>query len=240
MDKNDQDIEHGAGGAEKDVKKEVPGSLEQDMERQGSAVRRQILALEEQRRHRMKVIITAVAFLILFAGGIGGGYLFFLKMKTSQKPRASAVVEVPRKRLPSTEIVVFFPSEGRLASETREAPQSLSRTAMARATIEEFLKGPEGDIKSYVPEGARLLGIYDGADGILYIDISDSFRRNLRVDAILEYLLMRGIYESVLANVYGVADVKILIEGAEVETLGGHISLKRPLGETVAQTIVEE
>jgi spore germination protein GerM len=193
---------------------------------------------ERKKPGRLKLIITAVAFALLFAGGIGGGYVFFLK--TSPKEPVLTVPQAPRQRVSETEIVVFFPSEGRLASETRETPKSPSRTAMAKATVEEFLKGPQGDIKSYVPKGARLLGIYDGADGILYVDISDSFRRNLQVDAISEYLLMRGLYESILANVYGVADVKVLIEGAEVESLGGHMSLERPLGETVAQTIVEE
>jgi|GEM_PF-354149 len=200
-----------------------------------------------KRDGRLKITITAVVFAILFALGIGGGYYFIHKSNhhVVSAPAAPAtpsniVTEKPRQRTDSTEIAVFFPSEGRLKSETREAPKSASRTAMARATVEEFLKGPQGDIKSYVPEGARLLGIYDGADGILYVDLSDSFRRGLQVDAITEFLLVRALYESILANVYGVADVKILIEGAEVETLGGHISIKRPLGDTVAQTIVEQ
>lgn len=230
MDKNDNEIEQGAGLPEQ--------RPEPETDTQSSAVRQQILAQEQQRRHRLKVIITTVAFVVLFAGGIGGGYFFF--QKTTQKAQLKPVAEAPRHRGSETEVVVFFPAEGRLKSETREISAAISRSEIAKATVEEFLKGPGGNLKSYVPEGARLLGIYDGADGILYVDISDSFRRNLQVDAMAEFLLMRGLYESLLANVYGVGDVKILIEGAEVETLGGHISIRRPLGETVAQTIVEE
>jgi spore germination protein GerM len=187
---------------------------------------------------RYKRLITALAFLVLFAGGIGGGYFFFLK--TSPKARETGRTDVARPTGPVTEIQVYFPSEGRLKAENRAVPRAVSKRAAARATVEEFLKGPSSGIKSLVPQNSRVLGIYDGADGILYIDLSDEFRRNLQVDAISEFLLMRGLYESVLANVYGVADVKILIEGAEVETLGGHISLVRPLGDTVSQTLVEE
>lgn len=184
-----------------------------------------------------KVFITALVFVVLFAGGIAAGYFFF--MKTTKK----TVLKGPETARPAgaaTTIQVYFPVEDRLQAEDRQVPRPPSRLASARVTVEEFLKGPKTAGESYVPEGARLLGVYDGEDGILYIDLSDEFRRNLKVDALGEFLLLRGLYESVLTNVYGVADVKILIERAETETLGGHISLLRPLGETVSQTLVEE
>ena len=184
-----------------------------------------------------KIFITALVFLVLFAGGIAAGYFFF--MKTTQKTAIKGP-ETARPTGAATTIQVYFPVEDRLQAEDRQVPRPSSRLASARATVEEFLKGPKTAGKSYVPEGAKLLGVYDGEDGILYIDLSDEFRRNLKVDALGEFLLLRGFYESVLTNVYGVADVKILIERAETETLGGHISLLRPLGETVSQTLVEE
>ena len=40
---------------------------------------------------------------------------------------------------------------------------------------------------------------------------------------------MKGLYESVIANVQGVTDVKVLVDGKELETLGGHFYLKYPL-----------
>lgn len=185
-----------------------------------------------------KVFITVLVFLVLFAGGIAAGYFFF--MKTTQKKVFLKGPETARPAGAATTIQVYFPIEDRLQAEDRQVPRPPSRLASARVTVEEFLKGPKTAGKSYVPEGARLLGVYDGEDGILYIDLSDEFRRNLKVDALGEFLLLRGLYESILTNVYGVADVKILIERAETETLGGHISLLKPLGETVSQTLVEE
>lgn len=184
-----------------------------------------------------KRLFTALFFIVLFAGGVAGGYFFFLRAATEERDVGSRTAHRPEAGMAI--IQVYFPFEGRLNSEERQVPRPLSRLASARVTVEEFLKGPKEKEKSYVPEGARLLDIYEGEDGILYVDFSDAFRRNLEVDAISEFLLMRALYESVLTNVYGVVDVKLLIEGAEVETLGGHISLVRPLGDTVSQTIVE-
>lgn len=181
---------------------------------------------------------TAVVFLLLFAAGIAMGYLFFIKAS----PGKRAVAPAPTSdRGIYTTVQVFFPYEGRLQTEERKLPGALGRMSTAKATVEELLKGPSAeDARSYVPEGARLLNIYDGSDGILYIDLSDEFRRNFSGDALAEFLLLRGLYESILSNVYGVAEVKVLIEGAEVDTLGGHISLLRPLGETVSLTLIEE
>jgi spore germination protein GerM len=187
---------------------------------------------------RFKVLMTGLFFLVIFIAGLAAGYYFFLRTAPADRGSVSAISNRPEAGMAVLQL--YFPSEGRLSAEKRQVPRALSRIAIARATVEEFLKGPIGAKKSYVPEGATLLGIYDGEDGILYVDLSGAFRRNLEVDALSEFLLLQSLYESILTNVYGIVDVKILIEGAEVETLGGHVSLMRPLGYTVSQTTVQE
>jgi hypothetical protein len=79
-----------------------------------------------------------------------------------------------------------------------------------------------------------LLGLYKDASQVLYADLSDELRRNFQGDALDEYLLLKGIYETIISNLRDVQDVKILIEGKEAETLGGHLYLKFPLKNTVA------
>lgn len=139
-----------------------------------------------------------------------------------------------------TYLKVYYPYNGRLNMEERRVPRTESRMSIADATVLEFLKGPAGVTKSYVPEGAELLGIYPGQDGILYIDLSEGVRNTFQGDALAEFLLLRGLYESVLSNVYGVAGVKLLIEGREADSIGGHISISRALDEIVSYTIAEE
>jgi spore germination protein GerM len=182
-----------------------------------------------------RLLIGGIA-VVLLVGAIAGGYLLSLRAgKGATVPAASSG---PQAEMAT--IQVYFPVEGRLQHEERQVPRALSRLESARAAMEEFLKGPSGKAGSPIPEGATLLDIYDGEDGVLYVDLSDAFRRNLEVDALSEFLLLRALHESVLVNVYGVADVKVLVEGAEVETLGGHISLSRALGDIVTQTILQE
>jgi spore germination protein GerM len=99
--------------------------------------------------------------------------------------------------------------------------------------MEEYLKGPAGGKATSLPKNARLLGVYKGADRILYIDISGEFRRNFQGDAFAEFLLLKSLYESLISNVEDIQDVKVLIEGKEAETLGGHLYLVYPLKDIV-------
>jgi len=68
----------------------------------------------------------------------------------------------------------------------------------------------------------------------LYVDLSDEFRRNFQGDVLAEFLLLKGLYESLISNEQEIQDVKILIEGKEIETLGGHLLLTYPLREMVS------
>ena len=101
--------------------------------------------------------------------------------------------------------------------------------AIAEAAVEEYLKGPSSVAVSSIPRDVRLLGLYKDADRILYVDLSDEFRRNFQGDALTEFLILRGLYESLVSNIQDVQDVKVLIEGTERETLGGHLYLLYPL-----------
>ena len=79
-------------------------------------------------------------------------------------------------------------------------------------------------IRSYYAQNVKILGIYRDQNQILYIDLSDELRRNFQGDALDEYLLLKGMYETLVSNVQDFQDLKVLVEGKEIETLGGHFS----------------
>jgi len=136
-------------------------------------------------------------------------------------------------------IRVFFPSPGGLVPEERWVVPSEIQTRMVESAVLEYLKGPSEATTSFIPEGTRLLGLYRGSDGIIYMDLSHEFRSNFQGDAYGEFLLLRGLYESVMSNAEDVSGLKILIEGQEVDTIGGHISLQGTLGSAVSSTMLE-
>lgn len=182
--------------------------------------------------------LTVAAFALLFAAGLAVGY-FFYKGGFSLLRGGGRAATQSQTEATNTLLSLYFPVGNHLQFENREAEGAVSRMAIAAATVREFLKGPSGKAQSLVPADTRLLGIYAGDDGILYIDLSDEFRRNFHGDALSEFLLLKGLNETVLANVYGIDGVRVLIEGKEAESLGGHISLMSPLGQVVSGPMEE-
>jgi hypothetical protein len=176
-----------------------------------------------------------ILLVLLFTGGVTAGYLYFSKMGSQEKaaPEKSATTPQGEDLL---SLRVYYPVGVQLRMEERKAPRERGSTAIAEATVDQYLKGPAATPPGiqYLPAGARLLGAYEGTDGVLYLDLSDEFRRNFQGDAFAEFLLLKGLYESLISNVQDLRDVKVLIEGQEVETLGGHLFLLYPLKDMIS------
>lgn len=191
------------------------------------------------RINRPKLVWIGI-FLLLFIAGLTAGYFYFM---ARQRGHVHEVVkkkeETPQDPDLST-IRVYYPLKDRLVMEERRVRRQPSTAAMAGSVIEEFLKGPSIEQDSLVPEGVRLLSTFVGKDGILYVDLSDEMRRNFQGDAYAELLLLKGLYESVISNIAGIEDIKVLIEGKEIESLGGHISILYPLKNTVTLIMNKE
>lgn len=117
-------------------------------------------------------------------------------------------------------VKIFYPSEDGVTPEDRTVSNKPLPVAMADMVIEEYLKGLKEGLKD-----AKLLGVYRDRNNVLYIDLSDEFRRNFSGDARQEYHLLKSLFDTVVTNVAGTEDVRLLIEGREIESIGGHFSI---------------
>ncbi len=187
--------------------------------------------MKRNKRGRKKVFLTVI-LVLLFAGGLAAGYLFLsLGARQQKKQEKPSAAKIEQEIQGSSSLKIYYPVNGYLQMEERVVtPMILTKEDAARATVQEFLKGPAGMLDPAIPADTRLLGTYFGSDGVLFIDLSDAFRRNFQGDALTEYLLLRGLYESLLSNVSGIKDVRLLIDGNEMETIGGHMLANVPLG----------
>jgi hypothetical protein len=183
-----------------------------------------------------KNILGIVLLVCLFLGGVTGGYFYFSKIIVNEKTPAEAegLLNKPEDLF---SLRIYYPVREHLQVEERRLPRRNVPMAIAEATVEQYLKGPIDTKSSSIPKDTKILGIYKGADRILYVDLSDDFRRNFRGDVFTEFLLLKGLYQSIIANVEDILDVKILIEGKEIETLGGHLYLLYPLKDIVSSNL---
>jgi hypothetical protein len=107
------------------------------------------------------------------------------------------------------------------------------------------IKLAEGIVNEYLktlPQGAeelKLLGIFRDREDIYYVDLPAAFRSQLAgSDAALEHSILKALVLSLTTNIPSVRDVRILIDGKEVSSLGGHISLLLPLRALADQTVL--
>lgn len=117
-------------------------------------------------------------------------------------------------------VKIFYPSEDGVTSEDRTVSNKPLPVAMADVVVAEYLKGLKEGLKD-----AKLLGVYRDRNNVLYIDLSEEFRRNFSGDARQEYHLLKSLFDTVVTNVAGTEDVRLLIEGREIEGIGGHFSI---------------
>jgi hypothetical protein len=177
----------------------------------------------------------SLLLVLCIAGGVAGYLLFNRYYQLERRP--SSVGAVPSGSAQEEDLFnlrMFYPVGERLQMVERILPRRTKDTAITEAVIEEYFKGPGEGLASCIPQNVKLLGLYKGADQVLYVDLSDELRRNFQGDALQEYLLLRGLYESLISNLQDISDIKVLVEGREIETLGGHVYLKYSLKNTVS------
>lgn len=129
-------------------------------------------------------------------------------------------------------VLVYFPGAGLdgLVGEEREIFGTASPGDRAKQILADVVEGPTSeDASRAVPLGTRLLQVYVLEDGVAYVDFTDDLRRGLSGGSMAELLCVYSIVDSLALNVSEIKKVGILIEGRPIETLNGHVDLRRPL-----------
>jgi germination protein M len=122
-------------------------------------------------------------------------------------------------------ITLYFadPLEDKLVVEERAIPKV---TGIARATMEELIKGPVGlELESTLPANTKLLDINVREDGLAIVDFSDDLIKDLPATATAEKLALYSIVNT-LTQFPTVQEVEMRVEGKKIDTLLGHMQLE--------------
>ncbi len=139
----------------------------------------------------------------------------------------------------STQIHIYYPEDSELKKITIKSKQTFDAIKSTEVALTELFSGKNIPNRSSIPADVKLLGLYYGVDKILYVDVSSELKKNFQGDATAELMLLKSIFETVINNMEA-EDVKVLIDSAEAESLGGHFYLRYPLRRTVTQEIVTD
>ena len=97
-----------------------------------------------------------------------------------------------------------------------------------RQIIDALIQGPFSGLTRTIPASTEIRAIYID-DKIAYVDLSREVSVSHPGGVLSELMTIYSIVNTLVLNVDGVNQVKILIAGQETETLSGHIDIRFPL-----------
>jgi hypothetical protein len=142
-------------------------------------------------------------------------------------PAAPASAAVPR-----IKATLYFASEDgmRLVPAETEVPLAEGAVAQARSIVEAQLSAAApAPLVSTIPKGATLRGVFISQRNEAFVDLDPVIRSAHPGGTLQELMTVYTIVNALLTNLPNLQEVQILIGGQEVDTLAGHVDLRRPL-----------
>ncbi|MCA1583249.1 MAG: GerMN domain-containing protein [Acidobacteria bacterium] len=181
------------------------------------------------------IAATAVAVALAWALMVGLGRLLRTTdpavVDAVATPTAPASPADPP-AVPRIRATLFFASENgqQLVPVAREVPLAEGVVAQARAIVEAQISEPPPEpLASTIPSGTTLRGIYLSEANEMFVDLEGTIRNKHPGGSMNEIFTVYTIVNAVTVNLPDVPQVQLLIDGREVDTLAGHVDLRRPL-----------
>lgn len=171
-----------------------------------------------------------LTFALLMAAALATGtYIWTLKRHVRQAPLSTELqqpVAPPTAGAPvSVALYVADDQQGALrredASLSLPSDPALRAQAVLRALISRYM---QKDSPHFLPAGADVNDLYV-VNGTAVLDLNDAFASGHRSGVMVEELTVLSLVQTLAANLPGIAQVKILVNGQERDTLAGHADL---------------
>jgi hypothetical protein len=179
---------------------------------------------------RRRALTTAV---IVGVGAIGLWLLFVAAPGWWANP--PAILESAQSTGPATarhiKATLFFLSDDgwRLQPIEREVLYGEGPLEQARRILEAQLEVPPPPLVSAIPAGTRLRAVFLTDRGDAYVDLSHEISSGHPGGSLNEILTVYTLVQALTTSLPAVTAVQILVDGHAVDTLAGHVDLRRPL-----------
>ena len=182
---------------------------------------------------------------LAIAVGVLGGWLVVRPPRWFKRPATNlSAANVPAEPSAGRKIKarVFYVADegGRLTSVERDVAFGEGTAAQARQLIEAQLAPVDEPLVSAVPPGTTLRALFVTERGEAYVDLSHDIVGGHSGGSMNELLTVYTLVDVLTSNLPAVTSVQLLVDGKEVETLAGHVDLRRPLAKNLEWAIERE
>lgn len=171
-----------------------------------------------------------VTFVLLMAAAVASGvYLWTLKRHARQAPQRAELeqpVGPPTAGAPVNVILyVADDQQGALHREDTSLSLPADPTLRAQAVLRALIaRYAQKDSSHPLPAGADVNDVYV-VHGVAAVDLNDAFASGHRSGVLVEELTVLSLVQTLAANMPGIAQVRLLVNGQERDTLAGHADL---------------
>jgi len=186
---------------------------------------------------RRVAIAGTLAIVVVFAIGV-----FVAKRALpsfAPAPAAHAVAAAPPPPTTSGRKIkarLFYVADSgeRLASVERDVAYGEGTDEQAREIIAAQIAPVVEPLVSAIPPGTTLRAVFITKNGDAFVDLSREARTAHPGGSVNELLTVYTIVNALTVNLPAVTAVQVLVDGKEVDTLSGHVDLRRPLAKNLA------
>jgi hypothetical protein len=122
----------------------------------------------------------------------------------------------------------------RLVGVERDVPFSEGTAQQAKEILIAQIAPVAEPFVSAIPPGTSLRAVFVTEKGDAYVDLSRDASAAHPGGSLNELLTVYTIVNALTVNLPAVSGVQVLVNGKEVDTLAGHVDLRRPLAKNLA------
>jgi spore germination protein GerM len=168
-------------------------------------------------------LVLLVLVVIFFTGG---GEEKVRRFADANLPKAPDTAGGPAA---TRAVTLFFIADGDdlLHKETREIAAGPTEADEAERALAALVAGSEEGLVSPLPPQTRIRQVFIARDGVATVDLSRDAAEGFAYGSSSELAAVYAVVNTLVYNFKPVKKVILLVEGAERETLGGHVDLSR-------------
>jgi len=180
------------------------------------------------KRKKQKRSHAGRGLLLLIVLGVGFLLAFYFRQEIldTLKPR-EARQSIPEKK----SIVLYFSDEEGeyLLGEKREILKKGSMKEEAREIVEELTRGSKKKLIPTLPPQTKVLALDIDEGGVARVSFNGALTRYHPGGSSAEIMTVYSVVNSLALNFPEIKKVQILIEGREIDSITGHLSLSKPI-----------